>query len=66
MTSRHLDTKSLKKIQNQQIIMVQGRHHVLWILELWDESRDWTHLKWQLFLFELRERAMSDFRVGGG
>ena len=67
-------TENIKEIYDNlyhpNIIMVQdqGGHHVLWILELWVESRDWTHLKWRLFLFELRERALilSDFRVGGG
>ena len=25
----------------------QGGHHVLWIPELWDKSRDSTHLNWR-------------------
>ena len=28
-----------------------GGHPVLWILELWHESRDSTHLKWQFWWF---------------
>ena len=30
-------------------VIMSGGHHVLWIFELWDESRDSTHLKMRTF-----------------
>ena len=29
--------------------ILQGGHHLFWILEFWDESRDYTHLKMTIF-----------------
>ena len=41
----------------------QGGHHVLWSPELWDKSRDLTHLNWRLFSIK---RTPSIHYVPGG